>query len=326
MARFEWIPFLENLGISYVREGPNVSRGNVNIQCPFCGDSDPSEHMGLRLSDAAWGCFRDPTHRGKNPTKLVAALKGCSFIEAKGLVEGKETPGTQSVAWLKQQLLGLDQEEPDLPTIEYPKEFRPFKGEGGWVEKRFLYYLRDRGFHRPLALSKSYDLRFAVTGEFNQRLIFPLHRGMNLVGWTGRAVSPSSVRYKTHPAGKGVRNLIFNELLAFREPRKNLVVVEGPVDALKLDFYGEKAGVRAVALLGLTLGAGKLERLGDFRKIYDRIILLLDSEALSQNLRMEKELAVLGVEFRPGVLGSYKDPGEIPPDDLPGIFKKLLVH
>ena len=322
---FDWEAFLTGLGISFVLRGPNVSRGNINIQCPFCGQDDPSEHMGLRLSDGAWGCFRNPLHRGLSPVRLVRELKGCSFAEAHALVHGNDFPQDTSVAWLKKQLAGLEASDSVLPTVVFPKEFRSFGGR--WdSERRFRLYLKSRGFSRPTALAGYYGLRYAVTGDFANRIIFPLHVGSDLIGWTSRALGESQSRYKIYPKGPGAKHLLFNELRAFKNPRKILVIVEGPIDALKLDFYGKKYGVRAVALLGLALGTGKVDRLQKLSNLYERLVLLLDREALKQNLRYEQELSILRVEFKPKLLGNYKDPGEIPFKDLPWFFKKLLKN
>ena len=42
---FDVLEFLDDRGIPYVTEGKNVSYGWAEINCPFCPDGDPSEHL-----------------------------------------------------------------------------------------------------------------------------------------------------------------------------------------------------------------------------------------------------------------------------------------
>ena len=78
-----WIEFIEAYAIDYVTRGPNTKKGEISVRCPWCGDSDPSHHMGISLATDNWGCHRNPQHRGKAPTGLIAALLGCNWHQAK---------------------------------------------------------------------------------------------------------------------------------------------------------------------------------------------------------------------------------------------------
>src|SRR5688572_2948962 len=78
----DWVEFFKANMIDYVTRGPNTKRGEVSVNCPWCAGDDPSHHLGINLTKAAYGCLRNPEHRGKRPAGLIAALLGCSFSQA----------------------------------------------------------------------------------------------------------------------------------------------------------------------------------------------------------------------------------------------------
>src|SRR5437773_2381680 len=82
-----WEKLLSNNGIEYVTSGSNTKRGEISVKCPFCGDDDPSEHMGISLTKDVWGCHRNAQHRGKNLRRLISALLGCSSSQAAIIVQ-----------------------------------------------------------------------------------------------------------------------------------------------------------------------------------------------------------------------------------------------
>src|ERR1044072_5073781 len=89
--RFDWIAFLRRNNIYYTMKGPNASRGRVNIKGPFCGQDDPSEHLGIKLNGNGWSCWRNGAHKGPSSETLVAALLRCGATEARQIVEGEQS-------------------------------------------------------------------------------------------------------------------------------------------------------------------------------------------------------------------------------------------
>ncbi|KKM00724.1 hypothetical protein LCGC14_1801600, partial [marine sediment metagenome] len=77
---------LDGWKIEYATTGSNVAKGNVNVKCPMCGMADKSEHMGIKLSNGIWGCWRNKAHRGSNLAYLLQSLLEISYTEAKRLV------------------------------------------------------------------------------------------------------------------------------------------------------------------------------------------------------------------------------------------------
>jgi hypothetical protein len=305
--KFNWESFLKGHGVHYVTQGSNVAKGHVNIRCPFCGSGDPSQHMGIRLSDGAWACYRNPEHRSRNVPKLVRALLRCSYDEAKQIVNGLQLEGSD-VASLADKLHALDARvvTAEPKEVQWPPEFKPFSEEPNRFEKRFHHYVESRGFPKPYEVAHTYDLRWALGGRFGERVLFPLDDGFKMVGWTGRHIGKSKLRYNTEGDGA---SLLFN-LRQCLQGGRVLIVVEGPFDALKLDYYGSPYGLRAVAMLGLTFAARKLRRVAAAMKRFDATYVLLDREAESVQLGLLSHLGPFGCKplaLPPGV----KDPGEL---------------
>src|SRR5229473_3315925 len=76
-----WMDFLDDNHIEFVTRGSNTKRGEISVQCPWCRDDDPSEHLGIGPN--GWGCLRDASHRGRQPHRLVQALLGSSYLVAR---------------------------------------------------------------------------------------------------------------------------------------------------------------------------------------------------------------------------------------------------
>ena len=87
----DWIRLFEANNIPWVSRGPNTKRGEVSIKCPWCGEDDPSEHLGISLDKENWGCLRSIRHRGRRPYALVQALLGCSYAQARIIVDQYST-------------------------------------------------------------------------------------------------------------------------------------------------------------------------------------------------------------------------------------------
>jgi hypothetical protein len=308
---FDWVAFCNSNAIPYVERGANVARGHVNIKCPFCGPGDPSEHMGLNTGGSRWGCWRDAEHRGIKPHKLVQELLGCTWKEAKAIVEESTGHHTTTLDELQGLLRKIDSDprRRDLAvhrrTADVSENIEPPPGLfriGKWPDdsQRALRYLRKRGFTSKLKKFVSvYDPRYATRGRFQGRVAVPLNHGGVTRGYIGRAIGTASKRYLAYPEGESLRDWIWNYDLALRAtgakhlaPPKCLVIQEGWIDAAKLDHYGRGVGVRSVALLGLSLSGKKLQELIALCRRYPVVRVCLDAGAQTQALAIERKLAL----------------------------------
>lgn len=310
---------LDRLGVPYVEDGPNVPRGEVGIKCPFCGD-DPSEHLTINLESGFWCCWRNREHSGRKLHFLLRRLvPGLTREEADRLLGGAGAGLDAFERHVKERLSApAPSAQETAPTIEFPDDFHPIVREGRW--RKFFDHLtapipKGRGYTGPQAkaLIRRYDLRACLTGEWAYRLIVPLYLHGRLVGWQGRALGPAKIRYRSHPPGEGTKRgvLGYDDL---KQGGRVLAVCEGPFDAMRVDFFGRRAGLRATCLFGTSATADQIARLMELRDAYDELIVLLDAAALGDALRLAGELAPLGARVKKLPPGR-KDPGELAPDE-----------
>lgn len=332
---FDWIRFLNQYSIEYVTQGPNVAKGNVNIHCPYCGASDPSHHMGISLSGKGWACWRSETHRGKNPRRLVEVLLGCSREQASRIVgdTAPPLPERENFAGRVRQSLGIRQRTRTVQRyLTMPREFKPIRNRGAGRE--FFHYLRvSRKYPDDDIpdLVRRYDLRYCTSGQFRNRLIIPVSTELGLTTWVGRTIKRSqSPRYKAltvdpDKVGGGplalrpVNRCLFNYPSLMRDPGSVLVIVEGPMDALRVDYYGYEYGIRATCLFGLNLFDEHLALLQNLAPLYRRRILMLDRGETVSAMRIGMRLSHLRFDYKTSP-SSVKDPAEMTPRQILKIF------
>jgi hypothetical protein len=302
----DWVQLLDDNSIPFVSRGPNTKRGEVSVHCPFCGDEDPSEHMGIALEREVWGCHRNGAHRGKSPYKLVQALLGCSFSQAKLVVSQYSHADPET---LDQALLSLNA-APEGPEkaperLQIPPEFKAVTDTG--LRIRFYNYLQKRGFDDPIAVAEAYDLKCCLTGRWKDRLIIPIYQAGELVAWTGRALSNPHNAPRYLSTSDAIKRSIFNED-ELRAGGNCLFVTEGPLDAIKVDFYAREYDARATCVFGTSITIDQISIIRQVMKNFTHTVLLLDPEAI--------ESAFDTIEWLPGtVMGTIplgvEDPGAL---------------
>lgn len=329
---FDWVLFLESRGIGYSTRGPNVSRGYITISCPFCPDGDPSRHMSLSLNRGSWKCWRNQTdHRGSRPHRLVQALIHCDYEEARAIVgdDGFSLGTPESFDQQIEALVGGKREDRNKRAkLDFLPEMKPVEDGGDW----FVEYMRERYYTRRevLDLSQRYDLQCAITGKFRWRLVIPVFMDFGLANWTARAISKkAAVRYRTlttdetkakedglPPAVCSIEETVWNygELLDERHCN-TLVLCEGPLDAVRVDYFGRQVGVRGTCLFGKNMSSSQVHLLENLADVYKRRVVLLDRDASMDALRMNSRLCHLGFQFRDVPEGA-KDPAEMDPEEI----------
>lgn len=290
---FSWLTFVQQHGISFRERGESTKRGNIYITCPFCGTADTKGLMGLDLESGRFGCWKDETHRGASPVRLVQALLGCTRKHAQEIV-GITQPEPDDWDVLVDKLADKKAKE---EKFAWPRE--TFKLSKDKRSARFLEYLRyERGWREPLEMARAYMLRGARTGDHAWRVLFPLQDQTGAIkGYTGRAIGTARRRYLS-TGGEIINKLIFNARGAL-EGGRVFVGVEGPGDALPLDYYGRKYGVRSGGLLGTAMPPARLGTLAHVTRHFGAFYVVLDhgQEELAQ--RLCGRLGLLGAQTVP---------------------------
>lgn len=317
-SSFDWVPFLEDHGIAYVKRGKNVARGHVNIKCPMCGSADPSEHLGVSVTDSKWGCWRDPSHRGRSPIKLIEHLTGLGWKEAKDLAQKYLRDAVYDDREIKTIIESYQQRDKRFykkrdVSQDAPRPTDTFQLAGLRAKEALrppVAYLKTRGFTGGLKLfAQRYQILYALKGRHKYRLTFPVQQEGVIRGYVGRSIlKDPQVRYLASPDGDALKDAIWNyDRCLFAHTRKfkvrpnalhnppspnTLIICEGIFDALKLDFYGSQHGVRAVALLGLSASTKKLSSLARLARDYSKVRICLDRGAEPRAAEIESSLSL----------------------------------
>jgi hypothetical protein len=275
--------------------------------------------MGLDLNSGAWGCWRNSSHRGRSPVALVAQLLNISKTQAAKIVSANgETVSydEDDYADAVRKLLQPDDEVlVSAPELSWPEASEPFSSTLP-RHKTYQDYLLARGLSAGLLQrlgEPGYGCRVCQDSEWKLRLLMPLfnERG-GLVGWTGRAVTSSALRYKMHPPGGGKPSLFNLPALLERKP-KTIVLVEGPMDAVAVDWACRGMdGVVAIASLSTSLTSEQVSILARVVQGSSRLLILYDAGATVQAATVADSLSFLEASVCPPI-GGWSDPADAPP-------------
>lgn len=319
----DWVAFLTDHDIPYVTRGPNTKKGEISVKCPWCGDDDPSEHLGISLTTTNWGCHRNATHRGRTTHRLISGLTGLGTTRAKGLVAAYSRPDVDTLGAALAALTGISEAPKPLnghEVLKYPTEFRSIKSVGNTV--KFWNYLYSRHFDDVDDLIARYGLLCCLTGRWANRVIIPFHKGKKLVGWTGRALTDPIIAPRYLSSSQEVKKHCFNqdELM---DGGRVLFITEGPFDALKLDYYGEPFKARATCLFGISMSSEQLCTLMDLRRRFRKVVILLDRAAVEATFQVADWLQ--GPNVTIGSLpDGVKDPGVMKRKEVDALIKGEL--
>jgi DNA primase len=257
---------LDSLGIAYSQRGPLLQ---AKCACAHhAGDGNNSTAFSWRLDYGRWVCFTHHCERGygNDVFGLVRSVKEITFGAA--------------VKWVEASLDGvdLDAEVSDSErTAKRPKLHihEPISEERLKFLKQDHTYLNSRGFRTDVLEQYNVGVWRRIGTYMNNRVVFPVrdHQGF-VIGFTGRTLlTPEQIREQEEKTGRKVgkwihgrdyvifpnkdkqelfiTSVLFNWHRAKRRlgVDKELIVVEGPLDGMRL----EEAGIQNwVATFGTT--------------------------------------------------------------------------
>jgi len=295
---FDIVSYFEDKDISYWTEGDNVTRGWVNIQCPFCGD--PKNHLGISPTRFCncWICgpkgYAD---------ELVAYLEGgVSIAQANSIIE----------TYIDYTLV------PDIKeSVRHVKQFRDIlpKEASDQFPKIHIDYLKGRGFD-PQKVIKEYKLKAThLFGDWKFRIIIPIFLDNKVVQFTSRDVTDKSPVPYLHCPDEEALIDIKSIVYGIEGIKKDMLVVEGAVDKWKAD-------PGAIATLGIIVTSDQMKHLM-FRGV-ERAFVWFDpeSEAQERARKVAYNLSAIipyveRIEFGEG------DPGSLSFDTIRGIKEEI---
>lgn len=302
VARLEYFDiesYLESRRVEFWTEGKNVTRGWINIKCPWC--PDPSNHLGINLSNkkiSCWICSVKGT-----AIKLISKIDRCSFKNVLQTVKK-----FSSVQYNKEKSLDISdlterKTQVSLPIVAKRKLLPIYRA-----------FLEQRGFNTEHIFNK-YDLLCnGPIGKYKHRLIVPFYKNKRLVTFSARDVTGrAAVPYINHPIKESIlstKETLYNIDNCF----ETALVLEGFIDVWKV-------GDGACATMGTKWTAEQASLLYSFK----RVLVLFDTEPEAQE-NAEKLCFDLSSHIpHPEVLElDAGDPGDMNEDDINHLRKEVF--
>lgn len=334
MAYFDIEKFYQQNHIDYITKGTNVKAGEVNISCPFCnssGNPDPSKHLGVDSKRGYFSCWRNDKHRGKTLHRLIMKILRCSYDKACDVLGVRQTYIDNDFLneFLDNPESYFYEEVKEKKPLSFPKEFKNF-GKSR-MDVPYKNYLINRGFEKDdiEELCEIYGLKYVTDGRYSNRIILPIYMDGELVSWTGRSISKNvHTRYLSLSEKEGafisIKDTIFNFDFLLNNSNDFLYVVEGPFDALKIDYFGYDFNANATCIFSKVLRQSQIQLLHEVSHNFKKIIILLDPEELEANQRSLDSLYFLGNKVVVGEMPeNFEDPGAL---DKKSVIKLIRLN
>jgi hypothetical protein len=331
----DWIGFLNERNIEHATSGHGIAGSNVAIQpCPFCGSFGRPFHLHISLEGRGWRCWRTD-HKGGDAA-LIQKLLGCSWQEANAIA-GTVRSLANDFALQISNILKPTAVNNNKSILRLPEEFKPLSTKPSC--RPYVKYLDTRGFTNLKLLTDRFGLHYCTQGAFHSRIIFPIYLEGKLVSWTGRAIyKKAELRYKTlsHKPKPGLPTaplpiqhclLWYDDL--FKWFANTFILVEGPFDALKINYLGRKLGIVSTCFFKNNPSDYQIDLLRELLPLFKHRHIMMDKESeILTTLKVGTKLRALGLkpmdEF--GALSTLLPPGLKDPGGLEGerSLRKLL--
>jgi hypothetical protein len=282
-----WIQLIQQR-VPYTTTGPNVAKEHFNIQCPFCGEADPSKHLGIHLVSGKWGCWRDADHRGSRPHRLLRAIFGWSQAEIQPWVSDQMLVDRTTM----DEVIALLQDGEITPnvapvqTYTLPDEFKLLDDRP--TTRPYVTYLQKRGVV-GWDIYREFHLGYAPLGQWSHRILLPIYNEEGVLQtMTGRAIgSMSHLRYLTASTevSAPIKHQLYHAQVLGHVTGKVLVITEGPFDAVRLDWIGRHVGIRATCVFGSGMSPVQLSTLFEWHRRFDQVVFAYDTENFASSLR-----------------------------------------
>jgi len=290
IENFDLFSYLENRGIEYHDKGKNVSRGWIEITCPFdC--PDPSWHCGINLETKIFNCWVCGT-KG-NLIKLIKKLEQCSYRKAIRILQDFQLPSFASPTYEKKEI---------KESYSLPKEINDS------LQKVQINYLKKRGFN-PEKLIEKYHLKpGGIIGKYRFRIIAPVIMNNEVKGFT--ALSPVKTLQPKYISSKNIKKLIYN----IDNAKDKAIIVEGITDVWKI-------GDGCIAIFGKQLTSAQLYDI--IRKKFKKIFIMLDGDAIKEAYKLASQLSPFISEVEVIELPFSADPASLSEEEIKEI-KRLI--
>ena len=287
-----------------IKTRDDPSRHWTHINCPFCKNPVDTHYNGGFFSlKPAFNCFRCGVHSYYDAVSLALNI---SISETHKLLKSYDYIPKETF-----EKKVAKAEHLDLP--------------GYHLDKNEKEYLRGRGFNVEYLESKFHIRGGGIAGDWSYRILIPIYFNHVLVSWTGRSILPKDVikelgipRYKNLSIEQSVINskeIFFN---LDNCNRKEVILVEGPMDVLRMEDD-------TVCSLGTSVTREQeLFLTSRFEKVY----IAFDNEPAAQEKAKHLGINLSSVGMKVEVVNicedfNKNDPGELNEEEVRQIKKEL---
>jgi len=271
--------------VSYCKNNLNgasvTGSKQITAVCPVC------DRWGAFYVDMKTGnyiCFKC-NFRGRRAIGLIAEIEQITWQEARSFLLTKivkfrrrKTPLT--LLDVIKKIGGKEQEFENKCRVEcdLPKKMKKIWDGKNW---RFPKYLADRKIERETA--KVWNLGYCETGDFAHRLIIPISCP-NGYSFTARDLTGRAQPKYKNPPGVSHSRLILG--WDYVDPKADVILVEGPFDAIKMWQHG----FNALSLLGKNLHKSQLRMITSHFPPSTSFVIMLDPEEIDAPFNVAKQL------------------------------------
>lgn len=296
---FDIIRFCRDFHVPYDDDGPEVSPGWVNVQCPFCHDTVTEQHLGFNLSSGAVKCWRCGKH---GTLAFIARISKGSSTDVSRIAKqytSEKTYAKRTVS--KAQNAGF---------VTVPRESGPLCD----AARR---YLEKRHFDPDLLVDKWGLLSTRHLGDYKFRIIVPIYLNYQLVSYQGRDYTDrQKLRYKACRLDKEVihhKHLLYGSDHTMRR----CLLVEGVTDVWRMGY----------GCAGTFGTAYTKEQIGFLQQHYDEVFILFDSSDPKAERTMNElaEQLALVIDTVEVIKTDWDDPGSAPQDEADALMKELRL-
>ena len=212
--------YFEDRSIDFHLEGEkNVTKGWVNIQCPFPGCSDPSWHLGINLDSLLINCYVCGTKGSVE--KVIQEIERCSFNQAQKII--KEYSSEEEIR-IRKPLFRSEKEVEQCILPDIDKTFH----------RKHYEYLKSRSFNADYIIKKYNLMSVYNIGRYKFRIIIPYYYHSKLICFNTRDITDkASLRYQFCD--------IENSVIEVKHTFYNIdsitdacIIVEGPSDVWRI--------------------------------------------------------------------------------------------
>lgn len=304
------------------------SKTSYIFTCPRCQKEEKLWMFKDTGTFICWHCAEIEGFKGR-PEFALSDLTGVPVAKIRLTLYGDVLPPAELffdfelVDWYSDD--ELHDEVPDQSKLQHllwPPDALPIDH---LLARRGREYLQGRGISAELATA--YDIRYSGP---DTRVLFPVQYRGRLFGWQGRligqnefvdpdtGVKSSIPKVMTTPGLKKDQTVMFADRL---ERADQVIICEGPVDAIKCHFCTPQLGVSA----GNIATMGKLVSFAQINLIKysgaKRVYLALDPDADTETERLIKEFHGFLDVYTMEVPRPHKDFGEMDVAEVVEVYR-----